>query len=99
MLRVLFKCLGIDENIVEIHNDEFVKPVVEESIHGGLESGGSVGESKRHDNEFVCAITRSEGGLVFVADFDGNLVVTSEEIKLCEEFCMCEAVMEVINAW
>ena len=99
MLCVLFECLRIDKNVVQVHDNELVKPVIEESVHSSLESGRGISESKWHDNEFVCAITGSEGGFVFVADFDGNLVITSEEIEFCEEFGVCEAVMKVVDSW
>ena len=63
-----------------------------------MECGRSIGETKRHDYEFICAITRSEGGFEFITRFDGDLMITGEQIEFGEILSACESIVEIIDA-
>ena len=64
-----------------------------------MKRGGGIGESKGHNKEFVGAIAGGEGGLVFIARADSDLVIAGVKIKFGEVFCFAKAIVEVINAW
>ena len=42
VLNMFGRCTRIDENVIQVDNDIFIKKVIEEGIHGGLECGGCV---------------------------------------------------------
>ena len=63
-----------------------------------MECGGSIGESKGHNKKFIGAIAGGEGGLVFIARADSDLVIARVEVKFGEVFGFAKAIVEVINA-
>ena len=48
MFDMLFRVLGVDEDVVEVDNHEHVEEVREDVVHEVLESGGCICEPKGH---------------------------------------------------
>ena len=64
-----------------------------------MKRGGSIGESKGHNQEFIGAIAGGEGSFVFIARADSDLVIARVEVKFGEVFGFAQAIVEVIDAW
>ena len=50
MIRLI---LGEDQDIIEIHQNEFIGVGVEDEVHHARERRRSVDEAKRHDSVFI----------------------------------------------
>jgi len=50
--------------------------LLEYVIHHGLEGGGGVGQTKEHDSWFEESFASFEGGFIFIAFFNANVVVS-----------------------
>ena len=46
---MLFEIIGIDEDVIEIDHNAFVKQISKDVVHKPLERGRRVGEAERHD--------------------------------------------------
>ena len=80
MASVFFFGVGVDEYVVEVHQYTNIKQVAEDVIHEALESGGCVGESKRHNMSFKGAIVSPESCLPFIALSDSDQMVHVSEV-------------------
>ena len=49
MLGVFLWVVGVDTDVVEVHNNIDVEHISEDVIHEALEGSWSISESKRHD--------------------------------------------------
>ena len=96
---VIFDGGGIDEDIIEIHDDKTIKPIIEECVHCSLKGYRGVGETERHNNELVCTIARCKRCIVFIAEIDGDLMVSTIQVKFGELTGMDKAVMKIIDTW
>ena len=67
MALVFFFRVRVDEYVVEVHQYTNIEQVAEDIIHEVLESGGCVGESKRHYAPFEGAVASLESCPPFVA--------------------------------
>ncbi|XP_070304212.1 uncharacterized protein [Salvelinus sp. IW2-2015] len=63
-----------DEDVINVDEDEPVQHVAENVIHQSLEHGRGVGEAKGHDQIFVVAAGRVEGGLPPVLSYPHQVV-------------------------
>ena len=75
MALVFFLGVRVDEYVVEVHQYTNIKQVAEDVIHEVLESGGCIGESKRHYAPFEGAIASLESCLPFIALSDSDQMV------------------------
>ncbi|GBG78691.1 hypothetical protein CBR_g27917 [Chara braunii] len=66
VLKVGLEGGAIDKDIIKVDDDTDFEEVAEDVIHGGLECGGGIGESKGHHEELVVLEARMECGLVGV---------------------------------
>ena len=82
MLDMLFKSIGIDENIVEELDAEFVEIFTEHEVDISLKCCRGVGESKRHDEIFKVTIACSECCFPLFAQGDSNEVVRGPQVDL-----------------
>ena len=57
---------GEDEDVINVDEDKPVQHVTENIIHQSLEHSRGVGEAKGHDQIFVVAAGRVEGGISLV---------------------------------
>ncbi|CAA0811046.1 Unknown protein, partial [Striga hermonthica] len=60
MLLVLIDISGIDQDVVDEHNNELVQEGVKDPIHKVHENGRGIAESERHDYELIVAIAGTE---------------------------------------
>jgi hypothetical protein len=59
--------IGVDEYIVEVHNDAYIKHISEDVIHKMLKGHGTVHQAEQHDLPFERAISGLECGFPLVA--------------------------------
>ena len=74
-----------------------IKQVTKNIIHEALESGGCIGESKRHYAPFKGAVVSPESRLPFVALSDSDQMVGVLEVDFQIDFGLAWAVEEVSN--
>ncbi len=82
---MLLRCLGIDEDVVEVDDDEGVEEGPEDVVHETLEGGRCIGEAKGKHRKFEVAVARPEGGLGDVRLVDAYLMVAGTEVDLGED--------------
>jgi len=56
-----------------------------DGVHHHLKGGGGVHQSKEHDRWFEQSFWGEEGGLLFIAFFDMDVIVTPLNVDFCEE--------------
>jgi hypothetical protein len=66
------RIVGVDEYIVEVHDDAYIKQISEDVIHKTLKDRGTVGQAEWHDLPLERAISGSECGFPLVAFGDPN---------------------------
>ena len=64
-----------DKDIVKVYYIEYVNIATKGIVNIGLEGGGGIGQTKRHDEVFIVAISRPKGGLPLVSFPYSYLVV------------------------
>jgi hypothetical protein len=70
---------------------------MEDMIHEALESGGSITQTKGHDQKLIVALMSSKGSLRNVCLFHTDLVVARTKIKFSKELGATQFIQEVIN--
>jgi hypothetical protein len=98
MVGVIFLALRIDENIINKDHDKFIELRHEHGVHEVHEVGGSISESKRHDQELVKTITSGKSGFRNVARSNLDLVVTRTKIDLREDFGTSQLIEKNIDS-
>ena len=81
MALVFFLGVGVDEDVIEVHQYTNIEQVTEDIIHEALESSGCVGESERHYAPFEGALASPESHLPFVALLDLDQMVGVLEVN------------------
>ena len=81
MVLVFFLRVGVDEDVVEVHQYTNIEQVAKDVIHEVLESGGCIGKSKRHYAPFEGAVASLESCLLFVVLLDLDQMVGMPEVK------------------
>jgi hypothetical protein len=71
--------------------------MMEDMIHEDLESGGSITQTKGHDQKLIVALMISKGSLRNVCLFHTDLVVARMKIKFSKELDATQFIQEVIN--
>ena len=77
MLLVVIIILAVDEDVIDVYDDAFVKQGMEDILDQGLEGGGSIGKAKGHDTVLEVAIMSVEHGLlniILIAGMQVNLI-------------------------
>ncbi|CEO95381.1 hypothetical protein PBRA_009647 [Plasmodiophora brassicae] len=72
------------QDVVEVHEDEYVQVVPEQVVHEPLECGGSIGQPERHHQVLEESKRCAKRGFPFVAFPDPDLMVGRAEIDLGE---------------
>jgi hypothetical protein len=67
---VLLFIIGVNEDVVQVHEDADVEQVCKDIIHKSLKCGWSIGKSERHDTPFKGAIMGSECCFPFITFLD-----------------------------
>ena len=92
MFLVLGNIVGIDENVVQIHDDTNVKHVSEDVIHKSLEGCGSVSKPFRHYQPLERPVSGSECSFPFFSSSESDEVICMPEINFgvysCFAWCV-----------
>ncbi len=67
--------LGIDQNVVQIHDNKDVKLLSEDLVNIPLEASRCVGKTKKHDLILEVAVLSSESSLPFIPFSNPHLLV------------------------
>ncbi|GBG90799.1 hypothetical protein CBR_g51305 [Chara braunii] len=86
MIKVGLEGGAKNKDVVKVDHDTDFEEVAEDVVHGGLECGGGVGETKRHYEKLVVPEAGAEGGFVGVLLGDADLVEATAEVDLGEVF-------------
>jgi hypothetical protein len=70
---------------------------MEDMIHEALESGGSITQTKGHDQKLIVALMISKGSLMNVYLFHMDLVVARMKINFSKELGTTQFIQEVVN--
>ena len=90
MFGMILLILGEDQDIIEIHQDEFIGIGVEDEIHHPREHWRSIDKAERHDNIFIRTKACSECCLGNIFFTNANLMITHTKVKLGEHFSTFE---------
>ena len=66
MLYVFHRVIGVDDDVVKIDGNIYIKEITEDDIHESLESGRSIGQSEGHNKPFKGSVVSPECCLPFV---------------------------------
>jgi len=84
-----------DDHVVHVDTEPSLSDfILKNVIHHCLKGGREVHKSKEHDCRFKQSFASLEGGLVFVAFFNANIVVSLLNIKFGEKTFFCKVIDE-----
>jgi hypothetical protein len=95
---VFFLAFGIDENIIDKDNYEFVELRHKHGVHEVHEVGWGIRETKGHYQELVKTITSGESGFRNVTRSNFDLMTTRTEVNLREDFGSSQLIKKNINS-
>jgi hypothetical protein len=84
MFCVLFRGLGIDQDIVNEYQHKLVEELHEHLVHEIHEVGWGIGHAKGHNGVLKQTVSCDEGGLGNVGLTDFQLILSCAEINLGE---------------
>ena len=87
MSCVILQGLRVDEYVVQEDQYEIIQVRTKCLMHQMHERAGCVGETEWEYHEFEVTVTRTKGGLRFVAGSDTNLVIARTQVELGEVSC------------
>ena len=76
--------LGVNEDVVQIHNDEFSKKLLKDVVHEILEDGRGVGKSKGNNVVLVGSELGAKSGFPLVTLSNSHKVVRIRQVKAGE---------------
>ena len=94
--NVLFQGVGKNHNVVHVRHC-VVLNVGKEGVHGALEGGGGVTQTKRHDKKFKTAMLGLEGGALAMLGVDTNLMEALGKVHLSEVAGLCHRVEHLVD--
>jgi hypothetical protein len=71
--------------------------MMEDMIHETLEGGGSITQTKEHDQKLIVVLISSKGSLTNVCLFHIDLVVSRMKIKFSKELGTTQFIQDIIN--
>ena len=95
MVMMKIGIVGVDEDVVQVHEDANIKEVAKNVVHESLKGSWRIGESKRHYTPFKRAIVSSECGFPFIAFTDSDKMVGMSEVNVGEQLCFTWTVQEI----
>jgi len=82
---MLLLCLRKDQDIVQVYYyNLFSYDGLENVIHQGLESSGTIGYSEEHYEWFEQAMVGAESYLPFISGLDAYIIEAPTDVKFCE---------------
>jgi hypothetical protein len=82
MFPMFEQVVGIDEYIIEVHDDTYIKHISKDIIHKMLKDHGTIGQAEQHDLPFKRAIMGSECCFPLIAFGDSDLMECMPEVDL-----------------
>jgi len=95
MCNMLFRILGVDQNVIQIDYHAHIQHVRKNAIDKALERSQSVGKSERHNKPFIGAIASAEGSFPFITWSNADQMVCMSEIDLGIDGRMAGGIKEV----
>ena len=90
-----FHVFGVDEDVVEVHNDTDVQHVSKDGVNKLLECCGSVSETEGHYQPFIRPIAGAESCFPLVSRCNPDKMVRMPEIYLGVDFGLAGRVQKV----
>jgi len=74
-----------DQDVVQVYYyDPFSYDGLEDVVHHGLESSGTIGHSKKHYKRFEQATVGTESCFPFISRLDAYIIEAPTDVKFCE---------------
>ena len=89
--------LGVNEHIIQIHNDKGIELFYYDLIDVVLEYCRSIGQSKRHHLIFEVAVSGPESSLPLIFLANSYLVIGTSEVELDKQSCSSQSVQGLSN--
>ena len=86
---------GVDEDIIQIHNDKDIELFREDLIDVALECYWSVGQSKRHHLIFEVAVSGPESSLPLISFANSHPVIGTGEVELGKPPCSSQSIQRL----
>jgi hypothetical protein len=86
VVRMIFRILGIDQNVINEDYYEFVEFLHEDRVHEIHEVRWGIGKTKRHDQIFIESISGGKGYFWNVTQPDLDLMIAGTKVNLREYF-------------
>ena len=83
---------GVDEDIIQIHNDKNIELFRKDLINVALECCRSVSQSKRHYLIFEVAVSGPESSLLLISFANSHPVIGIGEVKLGKPPCSSQSI-------
>ena len=80
--------LGIEEDVIKVNNNKYIKFLGQDLVNIALEAGQCVRQPKRYYLILEVAVSSLESRFLFIALFYPYLMVSTYEVKLSELFCL-----------
>jgi len=95
MVTMKIGIVGVDEDVVQVHEDTNIEEVAKNVVHELLKGGWRIGESEGHYTSFKRAIASSECSFPFVAFADSDKMVGVSEVNVGEQSCFSWTVQDI----
>ena len=95
MFAVLFHVVQVDEDVIQIDKDAYIKHVREDVIHEALKSYQCISQTEGHNTPFERAIVGMKGSFPFITFTDLNEVVGMLQVNFGMHGGLSWAVEEV----
>ena len=89
---VFFLVFGVDEDIIQIHNNKDIKFFRKDLIDIALEGYQSAGQSKRYYLILEVTVSGPESSFLFISFANSHLVVGTGEVKLGKPSCLSQSI-------
>jgi len=99
MSHMFLESIRENEDVIQVDDAEDIEEITEAVVSISLKGCGSVGETEGHDEIFEVTITSTEGGLVFIAVCNPELVICVGHIQARKSISAFEAIEELRNEW
>ena len=88
---------GVDEDIIQIHNDQDIEFFRKNLIDVALECCRSIVQSKKHYLIFEVAVSDPESSFPLISFANSHLVIGTGKIELGKPLCLPQSIQELPN--
>src|SRR3981189_2480293 len=97
MKFVFCQRVRVDQKVIQVDDQEFVKEVSEDIVHVMLEGPWRTAQFKRHYNIFVQTVTTSKRCLPFFSSGHTQPVIPVAYIEFSEVLCTTNTIQHLVN--